>query len=82
MIQVLANQHQLVLELALPLRIVQRETLAAEVEDMAFGAFIKPENALSPKDRLRQLVVEKMLKLANGKGTVTLEGEGRKPIHR
>ena len=81
MIKILANQHQLILGLSFPLFIIQGETPAAEVEHMTFGAFVEPENALGAEDGLGQLIVQKMLKLANGKGAVALKGEGGKPIH-
>jgi hypothetical protein len=79
-VHVLANQHQLVLGLPLPLVVVEGKALAAEVEDMALGAFVKPENALGTKHDLGQLVVEKVLKLANGKGAIAGKGQGCKPI--
>jgi hypothetical protein len=50
------------------------------VKDMALGAFVKPENALGPKHRLGQQVVEKVLKLANGKGAIAGKGQRREPI--
>ena len=65
MIQPLPNQYELVLLLALPLAVIQREALAAEVEDVATGAFLKPENALGAEYRRWHLVVEEILKLAD-----------------
>jgi hypothetical protein len=80
-IQVLANQHQLIFGGTFPLVVIQGKALTTEVEDMAFGAFVKPENSLRPKHRLRQLVIEEMLKLANGEGALAGKGQRRKPIN-
>ena len=79
-IQVLTNQHQLVLGFAFPVIIIQREAFAAEVEDMTFGAFAEPENTLSAKDISRKLIVEEELEFANIKGLVAGEGDGGKAI--
>jgi hypothetical protein len=82
MIQVLPDQHQLVLLLAFPLVVIEREALTAEVEDMPFGTFIKPENSLSPENRLRELIVEKILESFDGKRAIALKGDRGKAIDR
>ncbi len=52
MVQFLPDQHQLILGLAFPVFIIQRKSLAAQMEHMAFGALLKPEDAFGPKNRL------------------------------
>jgi hypothetical protein len=57
----------------LPLVIVEGKAFAAEVKDVAFGAFVKPENALSAKHVGGQLVIQKMLEFANVEGAIALK---------
>lgn len=82
MIEILANEHELVFGLTLPLIIIQGKALAAEVEDMPLGAFVKPENAFGPENILRQLIVEEVLELTDGKGAIALKRNRGKPIDR
>ena len=61
-VEVFANQHDLVLAIAGgPVGIVDGEALAGQVEDVAPLAFVEPENAFGPKDRGGQLIVEEIL---------------------
>ena len=80
MVEVLANEHQLIFGGTFPFIVIQGKALAAEVENVALGAFLKPEDALGPKDRFRQLIIEEILKLANGKGAIAGKGEGGEPV--
>ena len=43
---------------------------------MAAFTFVEPEDALSPEHLLGHLVVQEVLELAQGEGTITLEGHG------
>ena len=43
---------------------------------MAAFTFVEPEDSLSPKYLLGHLVVQEVLELAQGEGTITLEGHG------
>jgi len=52
------------------------------VEDVALRTFLKPEDAFGPKDVFGQLIVEKMLKLANRKGAIALKRNRGKPVYR
>ena len=71
-VHILANEDQLIFLGSSPLAVVQREALTTEMEDVALLALLKPKNALRSKDTFRQLVVEEMLELANGKGAIAL----------
>jgi hypothetical protein len=57
MLQILTNQHQLGFGFTFPLIILNRETLAAKVEDVAIRTLIKPENAFSAKNIGWQLII-------------------------
>jgi len=63
-VEVTADQHQLVLALALPFGVIDRETFAGQMKDMAPLTFVKPENPLGPKHAAGQLVVQEVLELA------------------
>jgi hypothetical protein len=47
-VEVSADQHELVFSITRPLGVVNGKTLASEVKDVALLAFVKPKNALSP----------------------------------
>ena len=80
MIQILPNQNQLIFGGAFPLFIIQGKALATQMKDMTLGTFVKPENALGSKHILRQLVIQKVLELADIKGPVTVDRHGSKAI--
>ena len=82
MIKVLTNQYDLILGIAFPFVVVQRKALPAEMENVSLRAFIKPENAFGAENILRQLIIEKVLKLANGEGAIAFERNRGEPIHR
>jgi hypothetical protein len=44
------------------------------VEDVTFGAFVKPEDAFGAEDGGGELVVEELLELFDGEGAIALEG--------
>lgn len=48
---------------------------------MAFGALVKPQDALGSKHAFWQLVVQEILKLADGKGAIAGKGKRRKAIN-
>ena len=69
-IEVFADQYDLVLAFgAGPFGIVDREALAGEVEHVAPLAFVEPQNSFGSKYRSGHQIVEKVLELAQGKGT-------------
>ena len=83
MVEVLADQHDLVLALwARPVRVVDREAFAGQVKDVTPLAFVEPEDALGPKHAGGQLVVEKVLELAQAKGAITGKRQGGEPLDR
>ena len=73
MVQILTNQDDLVFGIAFPLIIIKRKALAAEMENVSLGAFFKPENAFGSENVIWQLIVEKVLKLANGERAIAFE---------
>ena len=81
-VEVFADHDQLVFAVAglAPLAVVDGETLAGQVEDVALAALVEPEDSLGPEDPRRQLVVEEVLKLPQGKGPLGIEGEGRESL--
>ena len=61
-VEVFANQHDLVLAIAGgPVGVVDGEALAGQVEDVAPLAFVEPENAFGSEDGGGQLIVEEIL---------------------
>ena len=61
-VEVFANQHDLVLAIAGgPVGVVDGEALAGQVEDVATLAFVEPENAFGSEDGGGQLIVEEIL---------------------
>jgi hypothetical protein len=72
-VEVSADQHELIFSITRPFGVVNGKTLASEVEDVAFLAFVEPKNALRPEHFLRHLIVEEILKFPQSKGPVALE---------
>ena len=70
-----ADQHKLVFAFAAPVGVIDGEAFAGEMEHVAPLAFLKPKNAFGTKHVLRHLVVEKILKPAQGEGAITLKRE-------
>jgi hypothetical protein len=52
-IQVLANQHELVFGLTFPLIVVEGKAFATEMKNVPLGAFLKPEDAFGAEDIFR-----------------------------
>jgi len=63
-VQVLADQHQLVAAFARPIAVVDREALARQMEDVAPLALLEPEDALGAEHPPRQLIVEEILEFS------------------
>jgi hypothetical protein len=61
-VEVSADQHELVFAITGPLGVVNRKTLASEVKDVSLLAFVEPENAFGPEHLLWQLIIEEVLK--------------------
>jgi hypothetical protein len=76
-VEVLADQDELVFGLGtvFPLVVIEGEPLAAEVEDVAFGAFVEPEDAFGSEDVGAELVVEEVLEFADAEGPIATKGE-------
>lgn len=72
MVKVLTNQNQLIFGFAFPIVIIQGETLAAEVKNVALGAFLEPKDTLSAEYVFGELVVQKVLKFLDVKGAIAL----------
>ena len=69
-VHLLTDQHQLVFALAIPLAVIDRKAFASQVKNMALFAFVEPQDAFGTKNALGQLVVEEVLKFAQGEGSV------------
>jgi hypothetical protein len=78
----LPNQHKLSFRSTFPLGVIQREALAAEVKDVALGAFIKPEDAFCTENRCRKLRIQEMLELLDSEGAIALKRNRGKSIDR
>ena len=75
MIQVASDHHQLVLANTSPIGVVDGKALSSQVEHMTALTLLEPEDPLGAENLLRQLVIEKVLKLAQGEGPITLKGQ-------
>ena len=75
-VDVTANQHQLVLAITGPVGVVDGKPFACQMEHMASFAFVEPEDSLGSEHLLGHLVVEEVLELAQGERSITLEGHG------
>ena len=76
MVDVAADQHQLILAITGPVGVVNGKAFARQMEHMAAFAFVEPQDSFGPKHLLGHLVVEEVLELAQGEGAITLEGHG------
>ena len=72
-VEVSADQDELVFAITAPFGVINGKTLASEVEDVAFLAFVEPKNALRPEHFLGHLIVEKILKFPQSKRSIALE---------
>ena len=73
MVEVSADQYELVFPITGPFGVVNGKTLTSEVEDMALLAFVEPKDALCSEYFLGHLVVEEILKFPQSKRAVALE---------
>ena len=81
-VDVTANQHQLVLAIAGPIGVVDGKSFACQMEHVASFAFVEPEDSLGSEHLLGHLVVEEVLELAQGERSITLEGHGGESLDR
>jgi hypothetical protein len=72
-VEVSADQHELVFAITAPFGVINGKTLASEVEDVALLALVEPKNALRPEHFLGHLVVEEILKFPQSKWAVALK---------
>jgi hypothetical protein len=72
-VEVSADQHELVFSITGPFGVVNGKTLTSEVEDMALLAFVEPKNALRPEHFLGHLIVEEILKFPQSKWAFAFE---------
>ena len=75
-VDVAADQHQLILAIAGPVGVIERKSIARQMEHMAVFTFVKPEDSLCPEHLFRHLFVQEVLELAQGERAITLEGHG------
>ena len=75
-VDVAADQHQLIFAITGPVGVVDGKAFACQMEHMAAFAFVEPEDSLGPEHLLGHLVVEEVLELAQCKGPITLERQG------
>ena len=80
MVDVAADQHQLIFAITGPVGVVDGKAFARQMEHMAAFAFVEPQHSLGPEHLLGHLVVEEVLELAQGEGAITLEGHGCKSL--
>ena len=81
-VDVTANQHQLVLAITGPVGVVDGISFACQMEHVASFAFVEPEDSLGSEYLLGHLVVEEVLELAQGERSITLEGHGGESLDR
>ena len=62
MVEVPADQYELVFAITGPLGVVYGKTFASEVENVTLLTFFEPKNPLGPEHFLGQLIVEEILK--------------------
>ena len=75
-VDVAADQHQLIFAITGPVGVVDGKAFARQMEQMAAFAFVEPKDALGAENLLGHLVVEEVLELAQCEGPITLEGHG------
>ena len=75
-VDVAADQHQLIFAITGPVGVVDGKAFACQMEHMAAFAFVEPEDSLGPEHLLGHLVVEEVLELAQCEGPITLERQG------
>ena len=73
-VDVAADQHQLIFPITGPVGVVDGKAFACQMEHVAAFAFVEPEDSLGPEHLLRHLVVQEVLELAQGERAIALEG--------
>ena len=63
-VDVTANQHQLILAISGPVGVVDGKAFACQMEHVAAFAFVEPQHSLGTEHLLRHLVVQEVLELA------------------
>ena len=69
-VEITADDHQLIFAFTWPLTVVNRESLAGEMEHVAPLTFVEPEDAFGAEYRGRELIVEEVLELAQREGAI------------
>lgn len=73
MIETFANEYELVFARSAPIAVIEGEALAGEMKNMAAFTFVKPKNPFGTENGGGELVIEKVLELAQGEGPFTAE---------
>ena len=82
-VEVFANQHDLVLAIAAgPVGVVDGEALASQVKDVAPFALVEPKDPFGAEYGAGQLIVEEILELPQGKRPIGSKGKRREPFNR
>ena len=73
MVDVAADQNQLILAIAGPVGVIERKSITRQMEHMAVFAFVEPQDSFGPEHLFGHLVVQEVLELAQGEGAITLK---------
>ena len=79
-VDVAADQNQLILAIAGPVGVIERKSITRQMEHMAVFAFLEPEDSLCSEHLFGHLVVQEVLELAQRERAITLEGRGGKSL--
>jgi len=77
-----ANQDDLILALARPVRVIDCEPLACQVKHVTAFALIEPEHALGPEHLCGELIVKKILKFPQSERGLAAEGKRCEAFNR
>ena len=80
-VDVAADQNQLILAITGPVGVIERKSITRQMEHMAVFAFLEPEDSLCSEHLFGHLVVQEVLEFAQGEGAITLEGHGGKSLN-
>jgi hypothetical protein len=72
-IETFTDQYELGFARTAPIAVIEGEALAGEMKNMAAFAFVKPKNSFGTENGGGELVIEKVLELAQGEGPFTAE---------
>ena len=76
MVDLAADQHQLIFAIPGPVGVVDGKAFSRQMEHVAAFAFVEPEDSFGSEHLLGHLVVEEVLELAQCEGHITLERQG------